>query len=474
MSDQINLKNAGIGLAMMAVALFSYSAGHRSSIPAGESPTPGSPSSAAPAVKMPEDYTVTLQTWQPKVQASGNLTAEPNLQSVVGAPASGRILKILVDVGDRVEPGQPVAVLQSQEIIKAAADLHHAQVRQALAEQTLHQRMQLAHLSDASQRPVEEARQEFASTMGDLKIAQSTLLVSRQKLARTKELFENDVATRQQLEEDEAAVRVALARVEQAQRQLEVAKGHRSREERVASSGALVQPKILEAQTEVQMAREEVSHAVAVVDNFGVSDEQGREVYLRAQTKGTVVARSCSIGQWVSSQQELFQIMDTASLWLWLSVYEQDFPKIRVGMPVTLPEVGERGTVSFLSPQLDPETRTQRVRVQVRNRGTLKVGMFLRGEIELASSRSNPAVPVAAVQGVNAEKSKGTVYRKTQDDKYEPVSVELGLEDKNKGLWEIRRGLTVGQHVAVDNAYLLHSAQPESDKSESAKSESAK
>jgi len=358
-------------------------------------------------------------------------------------------------VGDRVQPGQALARLQGPEILKASADFHHAEVRYQLAQKTLAQRRQLARLGDLSRRPVEEARNEYAAGNSELEMAQSALTVTRKRLLRTKDLYQHGITTQQQLEEDLASQEEAQSRLEKARHQLEVAREHRTREERVAQSGALVIPKILEAETEAALAREEMEHSRQLLKNFGVQNLESDSVDLRASRAGVVVQRAVSTGQWVSAEQELFQILDPSHLWLWLNLYERDFPRVRTGMSVRLPDLHMQGRVSYLAPQLEQGSRTQLVRVEVKNHGSLRIGMFTRAEILVGPAHTGVCLPKAAVQG------EGWVYVRDAQGKFQARRVKLGLEDKPAGLREIVSGLAPGEVVLGEGSYLLHqSASP--------------
>jgi len=229
-----------------------------------------------------------------------------------------------------------------------------------------------------------------------------------------------------------------------------VAREHRAREERVAQSGSIVTTKILEAETEAALAHEEMEHSRQLLKNFGVHSLEGGSVELRASRSGVVVQRAVSAGQWVSAEQELFQILDPSHLWLWLNLYEQDFPRVRTGMSVRLPDLKMRGRVSYLAPQLEQGSRTQLVRVEVDNPGWLRVGMFTRAEILVGPEHTSLALPKVAVQG------DGWVYVRGADGSFQARRVKLGLEDKARGLREIRAGLTAGEEVLGEGSYLLY------------------
>lgn len=406
--------------------------------------------SATSTPGLSDTVTATSRVWQDTVVATGNLTADPDRQSQVGSPATGRITQVWAKVGDHVRPGQSLARLQSPEILKTAADYHHAEVRYQLAQRTLEQRRQVARLGDLSRRPVEEARNEFAAARSEREMASSALKVTRKRQSRNQDLYQHGISTQQQTEEDQAALEESQSRLDKARYQLEVAREHLAREERVAQSGSMVTTKILEAETEAALAREEMEHARKLLTNFGVQSLEGDSVELRATRSGVVVQRAVSAGQWVSAEQELFLILDPSRLWLWLNLYEKDFPRVRVGMAVRLPQLKMHGRVSYLAPQLEQGSRTQLVRIEVDNPGSLRVGMFTRAEILVGAEHTALALPTVAVQG------DGWVYVRKQDGSFEARRVKLGLEDKVAGVREICSGLRAGEEVLGEGSYLLY------------------
>ncbi|MFN8611267.1 MAG: efflux RND transporter periplasmic adaptor subunit [Vulcanimicrobiota bacterium] len=412
-------------------------------------PSP-TPASETPALLASEaTATVEWRQWQDKVVATGNLTADPDLQSRMGSPANGRITELLAGVGDRVHTGQPLARLDSPEVMKALADYHHAEVRLQLAEKTLRQRKDQARLGDLSRRPVEEARNEYFTSQSEVKIAATALELANKRLLRTRDLLSNGVASQQQLDEDTAGQKEAQARLEKARSQLSVAQEHRMREESLATSGSLITTRILEAETERALAHEEVEHSRQLLRNFGVTSLEPEPLALRAPVSGVVVARSVSIGQWVSAEQELFQIVDPKRLWLWLNLYENDFPKVRLGMLVRLPELGCQGRISYLAPQLEPGSRTQPVRVEINNPGNLRIGMFGKAEILVGPAHRGLSLPLAAIQG------KDTVFV-SAGGRTQARRVRLGAEDKAAGLREVVSGVSAGEKVVTTGSYLLY------------------
>ncbi len=107
-----------------------------------------------------------------------------------------------------------------------------------------------------------------------------------------------------------------------------------------------------------------------------------------APTGGTVIDKNVFEGMYVKTGDRLFTIADLSRVWLYLDIYEYDLPWIMYGQDVevsteSFPGEVFHGTVVFIDPFLDEDTRAVRVRVNMDNRdGKLKPGMFANAVIK--------------------------------------------------------------------------------------------
>lgn len=87
---------------------------------------------------------------------------------------------------------------------------------------------------------------------------------------------------------------------------------------------------------------------------------------------GTVIHRRAAVGQVVQPADTIFEIADLRQVWVVADVPEKEIGQVSVGMPLTvefdaLPGRRISGRVSFVSPLVNPETRTVMVRVELAN-----------------------------------------------------------------------------------------------------------
>jgi RND family efflux transporter MFP subunit len=193
---------------------------------------------------------------------------------------------------------------------------------------------------------------------------------------------------------------------------------------------------------------------IAALEKTGIPR---RTVTLRSPVSGVVVEKTAVEGMKVSPADRLYEIADLSHVWVVAEVYEKDLGSVRVGLAarVTLatPPVGEwRGTVSFVSPTVKPDTRTVEARIDVDNGGgVLKPGMFVDVSLEGAPSAAL-TVPESAVIPTG---ERTLVFVDKGDGHYEPREVALGA--RVAGGYEVRRGLAAGERVVVSANFLLDS-----------------
>ena len=181
-----------------------------------------------------------------------------------------------------------------------------------------------------------------------------------------------------------------------------------------------------------------------------------RSVVLRAPRNGIVTEKMARIGLRFMPGDALYQITDLSSVWLVGSVFEQDLALVRVGESVTASVVAYpgrkfRGKVSFISPVLQPETRTAQVRVELANAdGMLKPAMY--GSVELVGGTSAPrlTVPESAVLDTG---TRQLVLVERGEGRFEPRVVETGVHAD--GFIEVLSGLAEHDSVVVNGNFLI-------------------
>ncbi len=124
------------------------------------------------------------------------------------------------------------------------------------------------------------------------------------------------------------------------------------------------------------------------IENIEETGEPVTHVTIYSPIGGIVIEKSATEGMYVSTGSHIYTVADLSEVWVMLDAYESDLPWIRYGQEVTFtaeafPGEVFTGWISFISPTLNPKTRTVKVRVEVRNPDErLKPAMFVRAVVE--------------------------------------------------------------------------------------------
>jgi Cu(I)/Ag(I) efflux system membrane fusion protein len=201
--------------------------------------------------------------------------------------------------------------------------------------------------------------------------------------------------------------------------------------------------------------------------NLGVPDSRIEEVRATrtnprtidwpSPATGTVIEKRVIKGQQVLAGAELYRIADLSQVWVIAEVAEGDLAGIAVGTPASItlrayPDAPVEGRVSFIYPDIKPETRTARVRIEVPNAdGRLKIDMYA----DVVFPTHADEVPVAAIPD-NAVIDSGTrqvVLVAKGDGRFEPRAIKLGR--RGDGYVEVRDGLEPGDEVVTAATFLI-------------------
>jgi Cu(I)/Ag(I) efflux system membrane fusion protein len=184
--------------------------------------------------------------------------------------------------------------------------------------------------------------------------------------------------------------------------------------------------------------------------------EVTKTVTLRAPVSGYVLEKDVVAGQNVMAGQSLYRVADLRVVWLEGDVFEQDLAAARVGADVNaefqaLPGVRRRGRIRYVSPTLDPETRTAKVRVALANADLLlKPGMVATMHFLAPRASSVASVPRSAVLSTG---ERSMVFVRLRNGRLEPHEVILGAANDERV--QILRGLTEGDTVVASATFLV-------------------
>jgi cobalt-zinc-cadmium efflux system membrane fusion protein len=192
-----------------------------------------------------------------------------------------------------------------------------------------------------------------------------------------------------------------------------------------------------------------VDHPAAVVD-------------IRAPVSGVITDQQVTNAAGVAGlgSPNPFTISDLSYVWILCDVYENDLGNVRLREKADIrlnayPDKTFGGLISNIGPVLDPNIRTAKVRIEVRNPGLMRPGMFVTATFHGDKKESHAAVPAAAVLHLH---DRDWVYVPFEGKKFRRVQV-TGGEMLPGGLQEILKGVNVGQKVVANALEFQNTAE---------------
>ena len=175
---------------------------------------------------------------------------------------------------------------------------------------------------------------------------------------------------------------------------------------------------------------------------------------------GEVVERLVSPGQVVQAgQTQAFTISDLSTVWVLANVYQADLAYVRSGDDVVVQTDAYpnsfHGRISYVSPALDPNTRTLQARIVVDNPGEkLKKDMYCTVTVTAGSISNAVAVPDSSV--LRDDNNQPFVYVAVGANQFGRRDVELG--QSQSGQAQILKGISIGEKVVGDGSLFLQFA----------------
>jgi Cu(I)/Ag(I) efflux system membrane fusion protein len=193
------------------------------------------------------------------------------------------------------------------------------------------------------------------------------------------------------------------------------------------------------------------------IEQLEKSGKVEKYLALSAPASGWVTERMVVAGQKIMPSEALMVISDLKEIWADADIYQSDLPYVKVGMPVevTLPYWPGKtftGKVSFITPTLDPMTRTLKARLEIPNPELLlKPEMYATATLKYELGEKL-AVPTAAVIFTGA---RVVAFRDVGDGHLAPVELKLGA--RSGDYYEVLDGLKEGDQVVVSANFLVDS-----------------
>ena len=337
-------------------------------------------------------YQVVAQPLVQTVVATGRVTAPARVQ--VGSPITGVVLQRHVREGDRVRPGEVLAVLRADDL--------QAQVRQARAALTELQQS----TRPQAQRAVQQTQQQWQQ--------------ARRELERRRLLASQQAISHEALEQAIEAETLARLAAEQAQLQARALQPGQSQE-------ASAQARLASAQAQLDKAT------------------------IRAEVAGTVLTRHAEPGDLVQPGQVLFEMAGDGTTEVLVALDEKNLEVLALGQSArciadAYPRQPFAAELDFIAPSIDPQRGTVEVRLAVAAAPDfLRQDMTVSVNIQTGAQASAIVVPNDALANLDGEHPHVWVVEQGRAVRRE---LQLGL----RGLvqTQVTAGLQAGDWVLAD------------------------
>src|ERR1700733_11183866 len=237
-------------------------------------------------------------------------------------------------------------------------------------------------------------------------------------------------------------------------------------DEKLASSqldrGKLLYDRGAISQNDLQIAQNIEDKAKVAVENTAQKlrvlgsptlDHPTNLVEIRAPISGVITDQQVTNAAGVQglASPNPFTISDLSYVWILCDVYENDLANVRLGEKADVrlnayPDQVLEGTISNIGPVLDPNIRTAKVRIEMRNPGLMRPGMFVTATFHGRRSERRAAAPAAAILHLH---DRDWVYVPMGNGRFRRTEV-VGGDMLPGGMQEVVSGINPGQQVVAN------------------------
>jgi len=193
------------------------------------------------------------------------------------------------------------------------------------------------------------------------------------------------------------------------------------------------------------------------IKNLEQSGKVQRDVAIDSPASGYIIERNALPNAYVQPETKLYTIADLSTVWVYANVFQDDVGRLKPGDSgqVTVDAYPGRkfnGRIDQILPQVDPATRTVRVRLVFQNPGVvLKPGMFVNVAIAVPLGRQL-VIPASAVLQTG---SQAIAFVNHGGGNLEPRTIEVGMQLDDSVV--VLKGLKAGEQVVSSANFLVDS-----------------
>ncbi|MBI1222007.1 MAG: efflux RND transporter periplasmic adaptor subunit [Bacteroidetes bacterium] len=200
------------------------------------------------------------------------------------------------------------------------------------------------------------------------------------------------------------------------------------------------------------------------IENILKAGKATEQFPVLANESGYVLKKHVNPGDYIRQGEPLFEVANLSQLWVLFDVYESEMIWVKKGAKVSytvssLPGRTFQGTVSYVDPVIDPQTRVAKARVEVSNPDyMLKPEMFVNGmlETQVKAGSSLLSIPKSAVLWTGTRSVVYVLNNSAEGVSFLMRQVELGPELEDAYL--VESGLEAGEEIVVNGTFSIDAA----------------
>ena len=195
-----------------------------------------------------------------------------------------------------------------------------------------------------------------------------------------------------------------------------------------------------------------------VISTIDRKNEPQHTIPLISPQNGIITKLTIREGMYVTPDTEIFSITDASKMWIIAEVFETQQAWIKKGQSAEIriaayPDKKWEATVDYIYPELDPKTRTLKVRLNLTNDGNLlKPNQLTQVTILGGAHKDILKIPREALI-ITGERE--TVIKSLGNGRFQSANVKIGMQQNNE--IEILEGLNEGEEMVVSGQFLIDS-----------------
>ncbi|MCO4779025.1 MAG: efflux RND transporter periplasmic adaptor subunit [Flavobacteriaceae bacterium] len=362
---------------------------------------------------------------------SGELQLNEDRLVHINPRFSGFVREVQKKLGDYVQKGEVLALVDSLEIGEARSNFIEMKRNYELAEQDLQRVQNLRSTFYSSLTKIQEGKSDLSTNGDSLNEAIGDFYKSFSRLSLAKKTWKREQKLFKEKVNSEQSYFAAQSNLEEAQTDFSFQKDQQKYE---------IERELLQKKRLLQLVDIKFRSSRNKLVLFGLTDQEINDLSqnntdsddltltsLRAPFAGYIINKHLVVGERISSENSVYTIADLKDYWALFQVYSQDTRKIKMGqnLEVTVAGKSYKAKIDYIGRTINEATRSFDARALIKHDDGLKAGLFLQANVVVDKIEVDLIIPKTSIFDMDGSK---VVFVK-HDGAYEPKKIQIGRED---------------------------------------------